>query len=86
MKGSSERSAYFHSLIAYFDGSALSVSEGIARGRISEVIAGDGWGYDPIFVPDGSTFTFAQLKAEKNKFSHRKKALEEFAKWLRARK
>jgi XTP/dITP diphosphohydrolase len=86
MKGSSERSAYFHSLIAYFDGSALSVSEGIARGRISEVIAGDGWGYDPIFVPDGSPFTFAQLKAEKNKFSHRKKALEEFAKWLRARK
>ena len=38
-----------------------------------------GFGYDPLFVPDGDTRTFAQMSLdEKNKFSHRRKAMDAF--------
>jgi XTP/dITP diphosphohydrolase len=80
--GSAKRSAYFRSLIAFYDGIILSISEGRVYGRISYRIAEDGgWGYDPIFVPDGTDLTFAELKKSKNEYSHRKRALEKFAQW-----
>jgi XTP/dITP diphosphohydrolase len=41
---------------------------------------GLGWGYDPIFIPSKSKETFAQLK-NKNKISHRYKALKKFSNW-----
>lgn len=75
------RSASFRSLIAYYDGRQLSISEGIVDGMISERITEGGWGYDPIFVPAGTDLTFAQLKDKKNEHSHRRKALEKFAQW-----
>ena len=78
---SPDRSASFRSLIAFYDGSRLSISEGKVEGRISEKITEGGWGYDPIFIPVGTNLTFAQLKEKKNEFSHRKKALDSFAKW-----
>jgi XTP/dITP diphosphohydrolase len=83
LAGSADRSAYFHSLIAFYDGKRLSVSEGHIDGRISEKIAEGGWGYDPIFVPAGTSLTFAELKDKKNDYSHRKKALDNFARWYR---
>jgi XTP/dITP diphosphohydrolase len=82
LAGSAKRSAYFHSLIAFYNGKTLSISEGRVDGRISDRITeGGGWGYDPIFVPVGTDLTFAQLKTSKNEYSHRKRALEKFAQW-----
>lgn len=87
------RSAFFRSLIAYYDGKDLLIFEGKVDGKIisdkkittgvcgnSSASAG-GWGYDPIFIPDGTDLTFAQLGDKKNEYSHRKAALEKFANW-----
>ncbi len=62
---------------------------GIARGRISEEARGSqGFGFDPIFIPDGGgERTFAEMGLEeKNKYSHRAKALEKFARWFKGEK
>ncbi len=79
--GSPDRSASFRSLIAFYDGIRLSISEGRVYGRISEKIAEGGWGYDPIFIPAGVELTFAELGDKKNDYSHRKAALDKFAAW-----
>lgn len=58
--------------------------EGLCNGRIIEVEKGDnGFGYDPVFIPDGSNKTFAEMTMEeKNEFSHRKKATQKFIEFL----
>jgi XTP/dITP diphosphohydrolase len=81
LAGSAKRSAYFSSVIAFYNGIILSISDGRVDGRISYRITERGWGYDPIFVPDGTDLTFAELKKSKNEYSHRKRALEKFAQW-----
>jgi XTP/dITP diphosphohydrolase len=81
---SQDRSALFRSMVAFCDGKSVSISEGIVNGRISESASQGGWGYDPIFVPEGSSMTFGELGEEKNNFSHRRKALEKFANWMLA--
>jgi XTP/dITP diphosphohydrolase len=81
LAGSTNRSAYFLSMIAFYDGRILSISEGRVNGRITDRITEGGWGYDPIFVPDGTDLTFAELDESKNEYSHRKRALEKFAQW-----
>ena len=68
-------------MIAFYNGIILSISDGRVDGRISDTITEPGWGYDPIFVPDGTDLTFAELKKSKNEYSHRKRALEKFAQW-----
>lgn len=78
---SAKRSAYFRSLIAFYNGITLSILEGRVDGRISERITEGGWGYDPIFIPGGTDLTFAELKKNKDEYSHRKRALEKFAQW-----
>ena len=82
--GSAERGAYFLSMIAFHDGKRLSIAEGRIGGSISEKVSEGGWGYDPIFVPAGTSLTFAELKEKKNEYSHRRKALEKFAQWYNA--
>ena len=77
------RGATFRSAMAYDDGSTQKQFGGEVRGRISERPAGRGWGYDPIFAPDGAGGTLAQV--DKDAFSHRRVALEAFAAWLNAR-
>ena len=59
------------------DGTVLNVSEGICNGTITFEPRGDGgFGYDPLFVPDGYTQTFAELPDSiKNQISHRARAL-----------
>ncbi len=65
---------------------AERVFEGRCHGRlIREPRGGAGFGYDPIFVPDGDTATFAELgEREKNRLSHRARAWRALAEWLRA--
>jgi XTP/dITP diphosphohydrolase len=81
LEGSTNRSAFFHSIIGFFDGQNLSISEGTVEGKISGVVTEGGWGYDPIFIPSGSNLTFGQLSEAKKEFSHRRKSLEDFVRW-----
>lgn len=77
-KPASQRSAFFCSTIAlYRGGKKIKVLKGICRGRISEAMRGqNGFGFDPTFVPAGSKKTFAEMTpAEKNRISHRARAL-----------
>lgn len=80
MEGISDRSARFKTVLTYFDGHQYFSFEGICEGTIALSPRGsDGFGYDPIFIPNGSKATFAELSLEeKNFFSHRKKAFEKF--------
>ena len=74
------RKAKFVSVISYCDKKEFKSFESTLEGTISKNISGKGWGYDPIFIPSKSKLTFAQLK-NKNKISHRYKALKKFSKW-----
>jgi len=73
------RRARFVAFVAISDanGSVLNVSEGICEGTIISSPRGDGgFGYDPLFVPDGFNQTFAELSEDvKNIISHRARAL-----------
>ena len=74
------KKAKFVSLITYCDGKIMRSFNGIISGSISKSLKGTGWGYDPIFIPDNTTKTFAELK-NKNEFSHRYFALKKFSNW-----
>ena len=76
LTGKSERSAQFRTVIALIIEGEEFLFDGIVRGRISEERMGSaGFGYDPIFVPDGHEESFAQMAAEqKNAISHRSRA------------
>jgi len=84
----SERRARFVSAVAVAaaDGTVLNVSEGICAGRIIFAARGQGgFGYDPLFVPDGYDQTFAELPEEvKNTISHRARALMQTAQFLKS--
>lgn len=84
------RRARFNAVVAISDanGSVLNVSEGICEGTIISSPRGDGgFGYDPLFVPDGYNQTFAELPEDiKNRISHRARALINARDFLSARK
>jgi XTP/dITP diphosphohydrolase len=80
------RRARFRCVVALArNGSVLATFEGIVEGRIADEVRGDsGFGYDPIFVPNGSDQTFGELPKEvKNAISHRGKAIRTLADRLR---
>lgn len=88
MTGKENRNARFRTIIAYIDENAQEhIFEGEIRGKIIENMAGEnGFGYDPIFVPDGYDKTFAQLSSEtKNKISHRARAMEKFLSYINSK-
>lgn len=74
------RKAKFVSIITYCDKTILQSFKGKLDGRISKIQKGKGWGYDPIFIPNNSKKTFAELN-NKNELSHRYKALKKFSNW-----
>jgi|ERR1700752_201138 len=84
------RRARFVSVVAISDanGSVLNVSEGICEGTIIFSPRGQGgFGYDPLFVPDGYSQTFAELSEDvKNRISHRAHALMKTRDFLSSRK
>ena len=76
------RDAKFVSIIAYCDESFNpKLFESSIPGKISSVIEEGGWGYDPIFIPDGESKTYANV-SDKDKFSHRSAALTKFSNWF----
>lgn len=79
-----DRSARFRTVISLLLDQKEHLFEGICEGRIiSERKGTKGFGYDPVFVPNGSQNTFAEMEiAEKNRFSHRKKATEKLVAFL----
>jgi XTP/dITP diphosphohydrolase len=83
MGGAGDRSASFGACIAYHDGRHVRCFHGKCSGSIAESPRGaSGFGYDPIFVPEGSSQTFAENILLKNNISHRYKSLLEFSKSL----
>ena len=88
LTGERSRSAQFRTVIALLIGEETLFFEGIVRGTITEERRGEGgFGYDPIFVPEGYELTFAELGSEvKNRISHRAKAVKQLAEHLLTRK
>ena len=84
MQGKTQRAAQFRTVIAlYFQGEKHTF-EGVVRGTLIDTKRGTGgFGYDPIFVPEGYAQTFAELPAAtKNKIGHRGKALQQMVNFL----
>lgn len=78
------RKAYFKTVIAFCHQHQIHYFSGECHGTLLEKPRGEeGFGYDPIFVPDGDKRTFAEMSLdEKNLFSHRRKAMDAFLKYL----
>ena len=76
LTGKSCRDAQFRTVIALILNGEEKLFDGIVRGSISEECRGvGGFGYDPVFVPEGYTQSFAEMSAEqKNNISHRSRA------------
>ncbi|MEX2344730.1 MAG: RdgB/HAM1 family non-canonical purine NTP pyrophosphatase [Balneolaceae bacterium] len=85
LKGHSNRNAQFRTVIAFVNGSEEHLFEGICEGEITPAERGEkGFGYDPVFQPEGYEKTFAELEAEeKNKISHRGQAVQKFIEFLK---
>jgi XTP/dITP diphosphohydrolase len=82
--GTENRKARFRTIVALIlDGRRYSF-EGVVNGSITEEVRGnDGFGYDPIFIPDGQSLTFAELDLEqKNRISHRALAVKKLVNFL----
>ena len=84
LKGIENRKAQFRTVFALIIDGKEHVFEGIIKGQIISVRKGNsGFGYDPVFIPDGYTQTFAEMgNAEKNKISHRAIATQKLCNFL----
>ncbi len=78
------RRAAFRTVIALIDEYGTHLFEGSIAGEITEErLGGQGFGYDPVFLPAGQTKTFAQLtESEKNSMSHRGRAIQKLVSYL----
>lgn len=85
MKNEKNRKAYFITCLCLYDESGKHFFTGKIHGEIlSEKKGNNGFGYDPIFQPEGYSISFAEMKTEeKNQISHRKKAIEQFLNFLK---
>ena len=80
-----DRKARFRTVISLIWQKKEYLFEGICEGHILHEPAGkEGFGYDPVFVPEGDTRSFAEMNAEdKNHYSHRRKAADQLVAFLR---
>ena len=85
LSGETNRKAQFRTAICLIEGGTEHLFEGIVKGRIiEEKRGGSGFGYDPVFVPEGYDETFAEMgNEEKNKISHRARAVQKLCEYLR---
>lgn len=81
------RKAYFITVLCYYDENGAQYFDGRAHGNLLKENKGHkGFGYDPIFVPEGYEMTFAEMNPEdKNQISHRKQALDLFLDFLKVK-
>ena len=86
LTGKSNRNAQFRTVIALIIEGEERLFEGIVRGTIAEERQGkEGFGYDPIFIPEGCNESFAQMAAaEKNSMSHRSRAAAALNEYLQS--
>ena len=87
LHGNTHRVAQFRTVICLIWENQTYYFEGICKGHIATNMQGDkGFGYDPIFIPEGDTKSFAQMSMEeKNKYSHRQKAVTQLFEFLRTK-
>lgn len=85
LEGEKNRKAQFRTIIALIIEDKEFLFEGVCKGSIATQKSGaGGFGYDPVFIPDGFDKTFAELGDEvKNTISHRAKAVEQLVAFLR---
>ena len=88
MHNEKNRKAYFITVLCYYSEQGAKYFEGRVYGNLTQENKGvKGFGYDPVFVPDNHEITFAEmLPEEKNKISHRKKALDLLLEFLESKK
>jgi len=86
LDGVENRKARFVTVISLIWEGKESIFEGVVEGTIRHETAGNGgFGYDPIFQPDGYNITFAEMSMdEKNKISHRARAMEKLIAFLQS--
>ncbi len=84
MGDTAHRSARFRTVISLIWNGKEYLFEGICEGKILSARQGSGgFGYDPIFIPEGSNRSFAEMSiAEKNQYSHRRKAADKLVLFL----
>jgi XTP/dITP diphosphohydrolase len=84
LNGTTHRKAQFRTVICLLWNKEVFYFEGICKGTIAETMHGaEGFGYDPIFIPDGATKSFAEMTMEeKNNYSHRQKAVTQLFRFL----
>ena len=84
LSGQADRKARFRTVIALIFGGKEYQFDGVVDGTITDTPhGGGGFGYDPVFVPDGYDVTFAEMDSEaKNAISHRGRAVEKLAAFL----
>ena len=84
LSGQADRKARFRTVIALIFGGKEYQFDGVLDGTITDTPhGGGGFGYDPVFVPDGYDVTFAEMDSEaKNAISHRGRAVEKLAAFL----
>ena len=84
LKGITNRNAQFRTVITLMSSNDTLQFEGTVEGVIAHELKGDkGFGYDPVFIPNGFHKTFAELTSnEKNKISHRANALEKLVAFI----
>jgi XTP/dITP diphosphohydrolase len=85
LSGKQDRQARFRTVMALYWKGRIHYFEGIVRGYITEEMRGsEGFGYDPVFVPEGHTRTFAEMTMEeKNEISHRARAMRQLVSFLK---
>lgn len=84
LEGKENRKAHFRTVIALIIGNETHLFEGIVKGQIGTEKKGEnGFGYDPVFIPEGYTQSFAQLGDDiKNNISHRAEAVRKLNDYL----
>lgn len=84
LEGVENRAARFRTVVALIINGKEYLFEGIVNGHITHERHGEGgFGYDPVFVPEGEDLTFAEMSPEaKNAISHRGRAMTRLATWL----
>jgi XTP/dITP diphosphohydrolase len=84
MEKKHNRRARFRTVIAYIEEGKTKIFEGVIKGSITRETHGNkGFGYDPVFRPENSDKTFAEMSLEKkNQISHRARALQKFVAYL----